>query len=183
MPMPLTEAGRVSLYTQVLGAQADSLPPVLSRLHGSGERRLSGILKVRVARGPLTRLLLRLARMPRAGDTNARVRIVPRENGEDWQRFFGDRRLFTRQYRRDGPWIIERIGLLTIYLQLHVRDRRLWLRSSIAKFCGVRLPGVLGIQVVARERAISPDIFHSDVHIRSPLLGPLLSYSGTLLLE
>jgi len=183
MPTPLTEDSRLSLYTQVLGAQAASLPPVLLRLHGSGERYLSGVLKVGVARGPIARLLLRLARMPQAGESIVRVRIVPREKGEDWHRLFGDRKLFTRQDGGDGRWIVERIGLLTIYLQLQVRDRRLWLRSSITRFCGLRLPGVLGIQVVAQERAVSPDTFHSDVRIRSPLLGPLLSYSGTLRLR
>jgi hypothetical protein len=183
MSKPLTESSRFSLYARVLGAQAACLPPVLSRLHGAGERYISGILKVRVAKGLLMRLLLRLARMPQAGDKIVAVRIVPREEGEDWYRLFGDRKLFTRQDGGDGRWIVERIGLLTIYLQLQVRGGRLWLHSSITRFCGLRLPGILGIQVVARERAAGPDIFHSDVRVRSPLLGPLLRYSGTLRLE
>ena len=178
------ERDRLSLYARVLGRESAHLAPVLARLHDSGERSLSGILKVRVARGPIKRLLLRLAAMPRAAQSAAcTVRILPCQDGEKWLRCFAGRSLMSRQYAEDGRWIIERIGCLVIHLELQVRDHRLRFRSSITKFCGLRLPASLGIQVVAQERAISPDTLHSDVRVRSPLLGPLLRYSGTLRLE
>jgi len=182
--MPKTRPDRLSLYARVLGRESAQLAPVLARLHDSGNRSLGGILKVRIARGFITRWLLRLTGMPRAAQSAAcTVRILPCQGGEKWHRCFDGRSLVSRQYADDDRWIIERIGCLVIHLELQVREDRLRFRSSITKFCGLRLPASLGIQVVAQERAMSPDTFHSDVRVRSPLLGPLLRYSGTLRLE
>lgn len=184
MPKPQPEDGRVSLYTQVLGPQAARLAPVLSRLHDGGERRISGTLNVHVAAARLTRFLLRLAGMPLpAHNAACELHIVPGEDGETWHRCFDGRSLVSRQHARDDKGISERIGWLTIHLQLQVRKHRLLIRSSLTRFCGVRLPAALGVQVVAQERAMNSHTFHCDVRVRSPLLGPLLSYSGTLRLE
>jgi hypothetical protein len=78
---------------------------------------------------------------------------------------------------------VERIGCLVIHLELQVKDQRLWFRSSTTRLCGLRLPSALGIRVVAQERMAGPESFYCDVRVRSPLLGPLLRYYGTLRLE
>src|SRR5262245_66294756 len=106
MPKQQLNCDRASLYMRVLGPQAACLAPVLSRLHSSGERRLSGILKVRIAAGPITRLLLRLARMPQPGESVAcRARIVPFQGGEEWRRCFDGHMRESRE-NADGRGLI-----------------------------------------------------------------------------
>ncbi|HEX9627747.1 MAG TPA: DUF4166 domain-containing protein, partial [Acidiferrobacterales bacterium] len=56
----------------------------------------------------------------------------------------------------------------------------LWPRSGATTLFGLRLPALLGLQIVARERAIDADSLYCDMRLRSPLLGCLLQYCGTL---
>ena len=186
MTSPRPEDAEVSPYTQVLGRQLQQLAPVLARLHSQGETRLTGTLHVRGATTVAARFLLWLSRIPRLKSQAAcacSVAIVACGGGEAWHRRFGDQSLFSRQDAKNGNMIIERVGRFSLHLHLRVRHRQLWIRSSVTKLCGLRLPAIFGIKVTAQERAISPDSFRCSVRVRSPLLGALLSYSGVLRLE
>jgi hypothetical protein len=178
------EDAEISPYAQVLGQHFQQLAPVLARLHSQGERRLSGTLNVRGANRIAARFLVWLARMPRPTSQAAcNVKIVSCAGGEVWYRRMGDQTLFSLQDAKNGNVIVERIGWLSLHLQLRVRCDELSIRSCVTKLFGVRLLAVFGIRVAAHERAISPDSFHCRVRVHSPLLGPLLGYSGVLRLE
>jgi Domain of unknown function (DUF4166) len=180
------EDAEIPPYAQVLGQHFQQLAPVLSRLHSQGERHLSGTLNVRGANRVAARFLLWLARIPRLTPKAAcacNVAIVPCRGGEAWQRRFGGQSLLSRQDARNGNVIVERVGWFSLHLRLRVRRHDLWIRSSVTKLFGVRLPAAFGIRVAAHERAVSRDSFRCNVRVHSLLLGALLSYSGVLRLE
>lgn len=171
----------ISLYAQALGPLFHRLAPVLARLHGTGERRLIGVLRVRPARRLLVRIFLWLARMPRIDDrVPCHVFLTEGDGSERWERLIGDQRMVSYQRQGNGREIIERVGLLSIRIESRIRDGSLWQRSCGTTIFGFPLPSLLGIQIVARERPINTRALHCDVRLRSPLLGCLLQYSGTL---
>jgi hypothetical protein len=173
-----------SLYARALGPLFHRLAPVLTRLHGTGPRRLRGTLNVRVGRRPLVRLLMLLAGMPRAGEAvESEIILRSYRNGERWQRRIGDREMVSVQLPGGDKEIIEGIGPLAIHLFTAVRRGNLWQRARYTTLFGIPLPALLGMQIVACERAIDADSFRFDVRLRTPLLGCLLQYRGTLRFE
>jgi hypothetical protein len=172
------------LYAQALGPLFHRLAPVLARLHGPGERRLTGTLRVRVGKRPLVRLLLKLARMPQANEgARCHVLLTTRDGIERWERQIGDQRMVSHQILGGEREIIERVGPLAIRLRTAVRKGGLWQRSFGTTALGLPLPAIFGMQIVARERPIDARTLYCDVRLRSPLLGCLLQYSGTLRLD
>lgn len=171
-----------SLYALSLGPVFHRLAPVLARLHDQGIRQLRGTLKVRRGRRALARLFMCLARMPKPNPTGAPCEVHLRPDGasERWTRRIDDRTLLSHQVRGHDGHIVERLGALAIHLHTQVIRGSLWQRSRFTTLFGVRLPALLGLQIVARERAIDADSFYCDVRLRSPLLGCLLHYRGVL---
>ena len=179
-----TVVAPASLYARALGPLFHRLAPVLTRLHGTGARCLRGTLKVRVGTRPLARLMMAVARMPRSSDaTETEVILKTHRTGERWQRRVGDRDMVSVQLPGGEKEIIECIGPLAIHLTTDIRNGNLWQRSRHTTLFGVPLPGILGMQIVACERAIDAQSFFFDVRLRTPLLGCLLQYRGTLRFE
>lgn len=173
-----------SLYSRALGPSFHRLAPVLAQLHGGGEQRLHGMLRVRVGSGPLVRLLMWLARRPQASAASrCCIRIVPMHGSERWQRQMGNLPMASLQNVGGEHEIIEHFGPLAIHLHCWVVKGSLWLRSRRTSLFGLTLPALLGLHVVARERPIAAQRLRCDVRVRSPLLGCLLHYCGTLELE
>lgn len=172
------------LYAQVLGPWFHRLAPVLAWVHEAGERRLSGRLRVRVGRRPLVKALLWAARMPVSGDdVPTMIRLSPRGNAERWARRIGTRHMVSMQRYGGAGVVVEQIGPLAIHLSTRVLHKQLHQRSFRTTLFGMRLPALLGLQVVARECAVDERSFRFDVRLRSPLLGCLLHYRGVLRLE
>lgn len=170
-----------SLYQRSLGSAYDALAPVLKRLHAEGERRLYGTLSVRRGSRAIVRALLWLARLPRPQQlVPCDVLLQPHRKGERWKRWIGGREMVSTQEPGRPAVIIERFGPLGIHLATRVRRGSLWQRSCATTFLGVRLPAILGMQVVARETPVDGDSFYCDMRLRSPLFGSMLQYSGTL---
>ncbi|HEX9810776.1 MAG TPA: DUF4166 domain-containing protein [Burkholderiales bacterium] len=179
-----TSVTPASLYARALGPLFHRLAPVLTRLHGTGERRLHGTLKVRVGARPHVRLMMSIARMPRSSEAvESEVALGAHRNGELWWRRVGDLEMVSVQLPGGDKEIIERIGPLAIHLFTEVRKGNLWQRSRYTTLFGIPLPATLGMQIVACERAIDAKSFFFDVRLRTPLLGCLLQYRGTLRFE
>jgi hypothetical protein len=181
-----------SIYEQTLGPSFTALAPVLKRLHGPGIRRLSGDFRLRAGPHPLAPPLLWLSGLPGTQAKAAcQLCLVPNQQGECWQRYFGRWKFITRQRpalsnsanaeaqatRRE---ILERFGPFTVHLRLQVKGQSLWIRSRSTSLFGMAVPASLGIKVVAYERPIDEHSFYCDIQIRLPWVGRLLRYRGTL---
>ncbi|HEX9627169.1 MAG TPA: DUF4166 domain-containing protein, partial [Acidiferrobacterales bacterium] len=112
------------LYARALGPQFHRLAPALARLHGAGERRLLGTLRVRVGSRPWVRLLMRIARMPQANEagTACAVTLIGLGDGERWQRRVGSRPMVSRQTPGGEREVVERIGPLAIRLRNRIAN-------------------------------------------------------------
>ena len=173
-----------SPYSRALGPLFHRLAPVLAQLHGGGERRLQGVLRVHVGSKPSVRLLMWLVRRPQANAAaSCDIQLVPTHGGERWQRQIGSCPMTSFQEFGGEHEIIERFGPLAIHLHCWVAKGSLWLRSHRTTLFGLTLPALLGLHVVAHERPLTARRLRCDVRLRSPLLGCLLHYCGILELE
>ena len=177
------EPALTGLYPRLLGASWSSLPEVVRRMHSGGSRRAAGTFDVR--HGPGCRFgLARLLGLPSSGQALPTLLTVTESGaGERWERRFGGSEFVTDQ--RPGPdgRLLERFGLLDLRLELRVEDGALVYEPAGA---GVRLFGV----VVPVPRWLSPrvagrvsadgDLARVHVQVEAPLLGSLISYSGSV---
>ena len=174
----------LSLYQRVLGPAFHRLAPALTRLHGSGIRHLRGTLTIRIGANPFVRFLMRWVPVPRASrNAPCTVALIPAYGGERWQRQIGRRHMVTRQVSKRENVIAEHIGPLTVYLFTEVYRGGLRQRALATALFGIPLPKLFALQVSAFERALSAEAFYCDVRVRSPLLGALLHYRGSLRFE
>src|ERR1700759_1271685 len=105
---------RPTLFQSLLGADFDRLPPRVRRLHARDDSRVyRGQAAVRRGTGVLSRIAGAAASLPPVrADTRLAVTIEPWRNGERWIRRFGDARMQSRMWARDGL-LCERLGLTT----------------------------------------------------------------------
>jgi hypothetical protein len=134
------------------------------------------------------RLVARVFLLPRTGDAvETRLVVTPDTDGERWRRTFGTRALNTRQYP-DGPHgFAERIGPLELRFRREASDGGTFFRQiDTAVVMGplrARLPRWCAPSVVAREDPDGERRVRIDVRVSLPLVGPILSYAGTIKLE
>jgi hypothetical protein len=186
-----------SIYAQALGPAFANLAPALKRLHGSQQRRFTGVLTIRTGSHPLVRLSLWLARLPNAPvEAPCHLCLIPSQRGERWQRHIGPWKFITHQRAvfSEGNWpthrgkkpptingeIRERFGAITLGLHLRVIGKSLCVHSTRTWFLGILLPDWFGIRVVAHEKPVDTDSFYLNVRVYLPGLGALLQYRGTL---
>lgn len=183
-----------SIYAQALGLDFAALAPVLKRMHGTEQRQLSGLLRIRTGKHPLVGLLLWLSRLPRAqAAVPTQLWMVPCKQGERWLRYFGRWKFFTYQRNwfsgatmHEGAStmsrvdVLERFGPITLHLRPCVKGQSLSIRSTATFLFGMKLPQRLGIRVVAHERPIDESTLYCDIQLFLPCLGKLLQYQGRL---
>jgi len=145
---------------------------------------------MRIAHGDSrgVRVLARLLRLPRANDAaETRLTITPRGDEEEWQRSFDDRRLDTRQYQAGDGQLAERFGLLEFRFRLEALDGRLLYRQIEAALMfgsvRLRLPAACAPRIDASEEAAGARQVRVRVRIAMPLLGPMMTYDGTIHIE
>lgn len=182
--------GAKSIYAQALGPAFADLAPALKRLHShhgsSQQRRSSGVLAVRTGSHLLARVSLWLARLPRAQvDAPCRLCLVPSHRGERWLRDIGPWKFKTHQrmtFTKENSTgeIRERFGPITLSLDLRVKGQSLRVRSVETRILGIRLPGWLGIKVVAHESPVDQESFYCNVRVYLPGLRALIRYRGAL---
>ena len=177
------------LYARLLGSSWAALAEPVRLAHASGSSVCSrGRLRIAHGDSRAVRVLARLLRLPRAHDAaETRLTITPRGKEEQWLRTFDDRRLDTRQYEAGDGQLAERFGLLEFRFRLEVSDGRLLYRQIEAALMfgsvRLRLPAVCAPRVDASEEAAGARQVRVRVRVAMPVLGPMLTYDGTIHIE
>jgi len=150
--------------------------------------RARGRLRIVHGRNWYARLIARALRMPRAGDAVETELVVMRdESGERWMRIFASQRLDSRQYPVGDGDVAERFGAIEFRFHLEGSGATTSYRQvGVALVAGpirVPLPRVCAPVVTAREDVTGPGTRHIDVRLDLPIVGPILSYAGTIVLD
>lgn len=169
------------LFLQLLGPERFAqLDAPLQRLHEAQETRTHiGIVDVERARGWLSRFCAWAADLPPTATAQGiAVEIAILPDGECWTRRFGDHVMRSR-LRRDGNRLAERLGLVRFLFELDVIERRLLWRLAQVRALGIPLPlrWFAGVCACEFERE---GVYHFDVKVRLPLVGPIVHYRGHL---
>jgi len=171
------------LFARVLGAAAFArLPLTLQALHSvQGRQRWRGQACVRRGDHWLVAPCAWLARLPAAADAvPVTVEFVAEGAGERWNRRFGDARMASRLWSRQGR-LFERLGAVRFRFALEAVDGEIrWRVERAWAFGSVPLPAAWFAQVRCRER-VDGDRYTFLVDVAMPLLGPLIRYEGWLL--
>lgn len=173
-----------TLYPRLVGPGWANLGEPVRRLHmGTSTLRGSGKFTIRQGeRGP-ARLLARLMRLPSTGiDVPVKLVVTPHEDGERWDRTFGQTPFVTEQRAGEG-FMIERIGPTEVSYHLEVAGGALYYRhtGTALRVGPIRLPFPrwLAPHITARESAMPDEkSTHISVKVTLPLIGLLVSYKG-----
>ncbi|MEQ8699341.1 MAG: DUF4166 domain-containing protein, partial [Bauldia litoralis] len=148
-------AKTTSLFKYVLGNRFQELPAALrAMLEGRETRRYRGTASVTRGSNTLSHLLGGLMGLPRkAQEISVTLEIVPGVHRETWTRHFGRKTLRTamRAGGRAGRGrIVERVGAVSLTLELTVEGGDLVYRTLSARLMGLPLPRFLAPSVEAR---------------------------------
>ncbi len=151
--------------------------------------RGTGSFSVRRGQGMLARLLVRLMRLPAAGEAvPVRLVLTYHRAGERWERTFAGKPFITEQHAGVGQHMVERIGLVEVWYRLRAADHAL---SYVQTRAGIRLgplliplPRLLSPHIAAREWAqpAEPGV-HVSVSVTWALAGLLIAYEGYIEME
>jgi Domain of unknown function (DUF4166) len=147
-----------------------------------------GVLRVAHGGNAAARMVARLFLLPAAGDAvETRVIVTPAANGEHWLRTFGTRALNTRQYPAGDNAFAERLGPLEFRFRREPYDGGTMFRQIGAAIVigplRAPLPRWCAPTVAAREDRPAERRVRIDVRVALPIVGPILSYAGTIDLE
>jgi hypothetical protein len=147
--------------------------------------RGQGRLRVTHGENAVARTLAWLLRLPRAGDAvETRLVVTPCAGGEHWQRTLGGHPFNSRQYPAGNGDIAERFGLLELRFRRDEIDNGTSFRQTGAALVAGRLriplPRLCAPAVSAREDRIGPRTRRINVRVVLPLVGPVLTYKGTI---
>lgn len=166
-----------TLYQRVLGAKFDELHPVLRRFHSSSRGGGQGRFRVTHFPGRLRTLLIRLMRLPAAGD-NVPVELVvtPHGTGELWARHFPGWPFVTIQTAGRGL-LLERDGPIAFGFALDVVAGGMTFTTREFRVLGVPLPSWAAPSVSA---VVVPNEAGWTVTVRMsvPIVGSLMEYHG-----
>jgi hypothetical protein len=185
--LPLRE--HRTLYAELLGPAWLELAEPVRAAHASGPAvHASGRLRIAHGHSRAARWLAWLLRLPRASDAAATRLVVTRSaGGEQWRRTFDGRQLVTWQYRAAGGTLAERFGVLEFRFDLAASQGSLVLRQTDAALqwgaVRVRIPAACAPRVEARENPAGERQIHIHVCVTLPLVGPVLTYDGTIDIE
>lgn len=154
---------RVSPYEAVLREAFLALDPEVQRAH-LPPLVATGTLDVEHGSHPVTKPLVKLMNLPRAGRSQT-VRLEVTIDGAEliWMRRIGDVSLHTRQGAA-GSCIVERSGLGRIVFRLRAEHGNLLYRQTAMTIAGIRVPGIIAPHVDARVSA-APGGWHVDVRV------------------
>ena len=186
---PPTHPGSRSapLYARVLGSGATTLDPPVTALHIDTHcARAHGRMDVQRGTSVAARLCCALLPLPTAGyDIPVTLEIGRHGNAERWWRRFGDDALVitTQQFAGDGA-LVERHGCFELRFAVSPRGGGLQWRSTAVR---VRI-GPVALTFPSRMlptlHAVALPTDHAAIRVRvriaAPVIGPLLTYHGTI---
>lgn len=166
-------------YREVLGEAWAELPALVRAMHVGGRLEATGRADVELGRSLPARVGARLFGLPLAGaDQPLRVRFEPDGRGETWTRWFGERRMSSRQWA-DGGLLWEALGAVTVGSAVSLEGGRLHLTLRRWRLLGVPMPLALAPRVTAVEgEADGRYVF--DIALAHPLTGLVVRYRGWL---
>jgi NAD(P)-dependent dehydrogenase (short-subunit alcohol dehydrogenase family) len=168
-----------SLYARAMGGDFERLPPAVRAMHQVlGDGGASGRATVTRGRNPLARLVAVLLGFPREGEHDLHVGFEERDGCERWTRDFSRRRFSSRLCLRAGR-LEERFGPASFAFRLPVHEAGLGMEMTGWRIGPLPLPLALAPRTPAREWE-EDGLFHFDVSIALPLVGPVVRYRGWL---
>jgi hypothetical protein len=168
-----------ALFQRVLGAEFESLPPVVRTLHtASGHRRYHGQVEVVRGGNPLARLFAWATRLPPAGRGEVEVEIDISGVEEKWTRHIGGHAMPSRLWKRGGL-LCEQLGLARFGFRLTVEQGDIVWRVERVTALGLPLPARWFGNVQARESELEGR-YRFDVAAAMPVIGLLVRYRGWL---
>jgi hypothetical protein len=167
------------LFRRVLGAEFETLPPVVRTLHAaSGHRRYRGQVEVVRGGNPLARLFAWATRLPPAGQGEVEVEIDASGEEEKWTRHSGGHAMSSRLWERNGL-LREQLGLARFGFRLTVEQDGIVWRVERITALGLPLPARWFGNVRARESEFEGR-YRFDVAASMPVVGLLVHYRGWL---
>lgn len=106
------------------------------------------------------------------------LRVEPHGNRERWIRTFGDLALTSEQWR-SGGLLVERHGVVWLYMRVDEADGGLLIRSVRSTVLGLPLPPSVSPRVVATGHD-TPHGIRIRVHLNLAPLGTLVEYGGVV---
>lgn len=174
-------AVHTSLFLDLLGTQADALPPQVRHLHAlSMPAELRGRAQASAARGALARLCALVAGLPRAdGEVAVCVRFVsPAPGVEIWTREFGTSTFRSRLRAVNGE-LHEQLGPVRIRFRLRGDVQGIVWEPLGIDVLRMPLPRSLLQGVYARESQCDGR-YRFDVAAALPWIGLIVRYEGWL---
>ena len=171
------------------GASFALLHPQLQTLHGSGGV-LRGPCRVTYGKGPagmVGKLLAkRLGIGDAGGDATLEVTIASDATGLLWSRRFNQGSAFMSHFEPvghfpDGYWL-ERSRHIKLRFGVAVKEGAWHWQQQRLSWLELPLPGWLMPRTVA-SKAVTDGAYLFSVAVHFPLLGPVLSYRGALMLD
>jgi hypothetical protein len=167
------------LFRRVLGAEFETLPPVVRTLHAaSGRRRYYGQVEVVRGANPLARLFAWATRLPPAGKGEVEVEIDISGEEEKWTRHIGGHAMPSRLWERHGL-LCEQLGLARFGFRLTAEQGDIVWRVERVTALGLPLPARWFDKVQARESQLEGR-YGFDVAAAMPVIGLLVRYRGWL---
>jgi hypothetical protein len=146
------------LYERVLGDDWHRLDPVIRRAHLHGEG-ITGVGSARISTGssPAARFFCRLLRLPRAGEFDASVDVIEKDDTEVWIRRFGQHVVKTSQKRIGIGLILEKFKWVQFAIAVERCSEGVTYRSRTAQirlgFVTIPLPKRIQPRIIALESA------------------------------
>jgi hypothetical protein len=167
----------INALVDCLGASFARLPEIVQRAH-RGTVRLSG--KAKVERGGglggLIALAMRLPKSNPAADLT--VDAWHFDDHMIWSRDF-DGRVMESTFRKDEDFLVEKIGLISLYMEPTVEDSRLYYRLAGTYLGPIALPAALAPTMIAWEGERDGQ-YAFEVDVVLPIVGRVIRYSGSL---
>lgn len=169
-----------SLYERVLGPKYKELAHVLHQFHGAHSHgHARGKLAIEHGTGKAARLVARLLGMPdESPQTDVTLQVIVDEDCEIWDRTFGDKKLRTRAWARDGL-LIEAMGPSTLGFKLEVEDGGLRFVHEQTWVFGVPLPKWIAPRADVHVKPAG-ERWKLDMRLSQPQLGLIVRYHGTM---
>ena len=100
------------------------------------------------------------------------------QDGITWHRNF-DGFDMASEFWREGDFLVERLGLLSMYFIAKEDNGRLAYEFTHTKLLGIRLPKLISPLITAYELQ-GPKGYQFRVLVRMPLLGKIIEYFGVM---
>ena len=167
----------MNILTDHMGSEFYKLPPLVQKVH-IGRNRLEGM--VQVSRGNLlAQLICTVFRFPKASE---HCRLVVNCDHTDqvmlWHRNF-DGLDMVSHFRREGEYLIERLGPLVMYFKALAVDGCLRYDFRYTKLFGIRLPVWFSPRIDAQEYE-EDGHYRFSVQVTMPVVGKVISYFGVM---